>query len=63
MGDKLTLISAVLYAVHIVLVSKLAAAHAGEFYRLLKELSPDEEKLYAAGAEEVEEEIAKRKGK
>jgi len=27
MGDKLTLISAVLYAVHIVLVSKLAAAH------------------------------------
>ena len=37
--------------------------HAGEFYRLLKELSPDEEKLYAEGAEEVEEEIAKAKSK
>ena len=35
--------------------------HAGEFYRLLQELSPDEAKLYAEGAEEVEEEIAKRK--
>ncbi|MDA8424519.1 MAG: rubrerythrin [Treponema sp.] len=33
--------------------------HAGEFLRLLKELSPDEEKLYAAGAKEVEEEIEK----
>ncbi len=34
--------------------------HAGEFLRLLKELDPDEEKLYAQGAEEVEEEIRKR---
>lgn len=32
--------------------------HAGEFLRLLKELAPDEEKFYAEGAEEVEEEIA-----
>ena len=31
--------------------------HAGEFLRLLKELDPDEEKFYAEGAEEVEEEI------
>lgn len=29
--------------------------HAGEFLRLLKELSPDEEKFYREGAEEVEE--------
>jgi len=35
--------------------------HAGEFLRLLKELAPDEEKFYAAGAEEVEEEIRKMK--
>jgi len=34
--------------------------HAGEFLRLLKHLAPDEEKLYAEGAEEVEEEISKR---
>jgi rubrerythrin len=34
--------------------------HAGEFLRLLKELAPDEEKWYAEGAEEVEEEIAKQ---
>ena len=33
--------------------------HAGEFLRLLKELAPDEEKLYAEGAREVEEEIKK----
>ncbi len=33
--------------------------HAGEFLRLLKELAPDEEGLYAEGAEEVEEEIEK----
>ena len=33
--------------------------HAGEFLRLLKELAPDEEKYYAEGAEEVEEEIEK----
>lgn len=38
-------------------------AHAGEFHRLLRELSPDDEKFYAEGAEEIEEEIAKvRKG-
>ena len=35
--------------------------HAGEFLRLLKELAPDEEKFYAEGAEEVEEEIEKFK--
>ncbi len=35
--------------------------HAGEFLRLLKELDPDEEKFYAEGAEEVEEEIEKFK--
>jgi ABC-type Zn uptake system ZnuABC Zn-binding protein ZnuA len=29
--------------------------------RLLKELDPDEEKFYAEGAEEVEEEIEKLK--
>lgn len=37
--------------------------HAGEFLRLLKELDPDEEKYYAEGAEEVEEEIEKQLGK
>jgi rubrerythrin len=37
--------------------------HAGEFLRLLKELAPDEEKFYTEGAQEVEEEIAKMKGK
>jgi len=35
--------------------------HAGEFLRLLKELAPDEEKFYAEGTEEVEEEIEKIK--
>jgi len=35
--------------------------HAGEFLRLLHELAPDEAKLYAEGAEEVEEEIEKLK--
>ena len=35
--------------------------HAGEFLRLLRELAPDEEKFYAAGAEEVAEEIEKMK--
>lgn len=35
--------------------------HAGEFLRLLKELAPDEEKFYAKGAKEVEEEIGKLK--
>ena len=33
--------------------------HAGEFLRLLRELAPDEERLYAEGAKEVEEEIKK----
>ena len=35
--------------------------HAGEFLRLLNELAPDEVKLYASGAKEVEEEIDKMK--
>jgi len=35
--------------------------HAGEFLRLLKQLAPDEEKFYAQGAKEVEEEIKKLK--
>ena len=35
--------------------------HAGEFLRLLHELAPDEKKFYAEGAEEVEEEIKKKK--
>ena len=35
--------------------------HAGEFLRLLRELAPDEEKFYAQGAKEVEEEIEKTK--
>jgi rubrerythrin len=35
--------------------------HAGEFLRLLKELAPDEEKYYAEGAQEVEEDIQKTK--
>ncbi|MDY7017833.1 MAG: ferritin family protein [Nitrospirota bacterium] len=35
--------------------------HAGEFLRLLRELAPDEEKFYAEGATEVEEEIQKLK--
>lgn len=35
--------------------------HAGEFLRLLKHLAPDEEKFYTEGAEEVEEEIKKRR--
>jgi len=35
--------------------------HAGEFLRLLKELAQDENKFYAEGAEEVEEEIEKLK--
>jgi rubrerythrin len=33
--------------------------HAGEFLRLLRELAPDEKKLYAEGAAEVEAEIKK----
>ena len=35
--------------------------HAGEFLRLLRQLAPDEEKFYAEGAKEVEEEIKKLK--
>ena len=35
--------------------------HAGEFLRLLHELAPDEKKLYAQGADEVEHEIKKVK--
>ncbi|MBA3057215.1 MAG: rubrerythrin [Gammaproteobacteria bacterium] len=35
--------------------------HAGEFLRLLHELAPDEAKLYAQGAKEVEEEIKQLK--
>jgi rubrerythrin len=35
--------------------------HAGEFLRLLRQLAPDEEKLYAKGAKEVEENIEKVK--
>ena len=35
--------------------------HAGEFLRLLQELAPAEEKFYAEGAKEVEEEIEKSK--
>jgi rubrerythrin len=34
--------------------------HAGEFLRLLKELAPEEEKLYARGAQEVDKEIKKK---
>ena len=33
--------------------------HAGEFLRLLKHLAPEEDKFYAEGAEEVEEEMEK----
>ncbi|CAG1004928.1 hypothetical protein ANRL2_04443 [Anaerolineae bacterium] len=35
--------------------------HVGEFLRLLHELAPDEERFYAKGAKEVEEEIKKMK--
>ena len=35
--------------------------HAGEFLRLLRELDPEEEKFYAEGAKEVEEEIEELK--
>ena len=35
--------------------------HAGEFLKLLGELAPDEKKLYAEGAKEVEEMIEKMK--
>jgi rubrerythrin len=35
--------------------------HAGEFLRLLRELAPDEDRFYAEGAEEVEQEISNLK--
>lgn len=35
--------------------------HVGEFLRLLRELAPDEEKLYAKGAKEVKELIKAKK--
>jgi rubrerythrin len=35
--------------------------HVGEFLRLLRELAPDEEKLYAEGSKEVEKMIRKMK--
>jgi rubrerythrin len=35
--------------------------HAGEFLRLLRELATDEERFYAEGAAEVEEEINKQR--
>ena len=35
--------------------------HAGEFLRLLREITPDEQKYYSEGAAEVEEEIGKIK--
>jgi rubrerythrin len=37
--------------------------HAGEFLRLLHVLAPDEAKLYAKGAKEVEEKIEAWQGK
>jgi len=37
--------------------------HVGEFLRVLRELSPDEEKYYQSGAEEVEEMIEELKRK
>ena len=44
-------------------ISDEERVHAGEFLRLLKELAPDEEKFYAEGSEEVEEEIESMKKK
>ncbi len=44
-------------------VAEEEIVHAGEFLRLLKHIAPEEEKFYAEGAEEVEEEIEKMKGK
>jgi len=40
-------------------ISDEERVHAGEFLRLLRKLAPDEEKFYADGAKEVEEEIKK----
>jgi rubrerythrin len=42
-------------------IAEEEVVHAGEFLRLLKYLSPDEEKLYQQGYAEVEEEIKKLK--
>ena len=36
--------------------------HVGELLQLLRQLAPDEDKFYAEGAKEVEEEIKKKKG-
>lgn len=45
-------------------IAEEETVHGGEFLRLLKELAPEEEKLYAEGAEEVEEMIEEvRRGK
>ena len=44
-------------------VSDEEIVHVGEFLRLLKELAPDEAKLYIDGAREVEEQIAASKKK
>jgi rubrerythrin len=38
-------------------IAREEVVHAGEFLRLLKELSPDEENNYAEGRKEVEEMI------
>ena len=40
-------------------ISDEERVHAGEFLRLLRELSPDEQNFYTEGAHEVEEEIQK----
>lgn len=42
-------------------ISDEELVHVGEFLRLLYELAPDEKKLYAEGAKEVETEIMKMK--
>jgi rubrerythrin len=42
-------------------ISNEEREHVGEFLRLLRELAPDEEKFYANGAKEVEEQIRKMK--
>ncbi|WP_176014007.1 ferritin family protein [Victivallis sp. Marseille-Q1083] len=42
-------------------ISEEELVHAGEFFRLLHELAPNEKELYASGAREVEEMIAKLK--
>ena len=42
-------------------ISDEERVHVGEFLRLLRELAPDDEKLYAKGADEVEKMIEKSK--